>query len=160
LKKTPDPFFHPGYFPATLDPFGRLDAAADQWKNGIPDQHAIGAARIQGNGDLVDVQAFVFKDLRTDSVDIPARNSGFKITLHFTQADGKKTLTVTKVGADVNAKLTIRDDLDTQNFDPQKPVWKTTRQVQIQTNAGATDPAAGIDGKTDPAVNESGTYTP
>jgi len=87
----------------SIDPdtscYGRASARSE-------DKHAVKAADVKAPGKDVANQTFMFKDDRTGAVNIPMKNSGFRILHEITMKDDKSGLQVTtnKEGADTSAK--------------------------------------------------------
>jgi hypothetical protein len=79
-----------GYFPADSSP--------------LTDSHGIGVAVLTGPGSLVAEQTFIFKDKRTGATDIPAKNSGFRLTRDVAEpTPGNIEITTTKEGTATTA---------------------------------------------------------
>jgi hypothetical protein len=87
----------------SIDPdtscYGRASARSE-------DKHAVLTADIKAPGKDVANQTFMFKDDRTGAINIPMKNSGFRILHEITMKDDKSGLQVTtnKEGADTSAK--------------------------------------------------------
>ena len=70
----------------------------------LVDSHAAPVELLTGVGSIVAEQTFIFRDDRTGAVDIPARNSGFRLTRNVTvPAPGTLAITTTKTGTATTA---------------------------------------------------------
>jgi hypothetical protein len=68
------------------------------------DSHSWPVSALTGPGTLIAEQTFILKDHRTGAVDIPARNSGFRISRVVTEATpGNRAITTTKTGTATTA---------------------------------------------------------
>ena len=79
-----------GYLPANNPP--------------LTDSHGAGVGLLTGVGSIAAEQTFIFKDRRTGANNIPARNSGFRITRNITEpTPGNLEITTTKQGTATTA---------------------------------------------------------
>lgn len=70
----------------------------------LVDHHAAPVGLLTGVGTIVAEQTFIFKDDRTGAVDIPAKNSGFRLTRNVTvPSPGALAITTTKAGTSTTA---------------------------------------------------------
>ena len=70
----------------------------------LVDHHAAPVGLLTGVGSIIAEQTFIFKDDRTGAVDIPARNSGYRLTRNVTvPVAGTLAITTTKTGTSTTA---------------------------------------------------------
>ncbi|EOD77897.1 VgrG protein [Grimontia indica] len=72
---------------------------------GLTDRHRTPVSRMTSPGSIVAEQVFTFNDKRTGATDIPARNTGFRISRIVTEPSaGNFVITTSKVGVATKAK--------------------------------------------------------
>lgn len=70
----------------------------------LVDHHAAPVGLLTGPGRIMAEQTFIFRDDRTGAVDIPARNSGFRLTREvIAPPPGGLSITTTKAGTATTA---------------------------------------------------------